>query len=54
MNLNAAIDKLEKFQKIAKSFKGKCDLVDMNEESFTIKVIFKKDSKKTPIGFSCE
>lgn len=54
MNIDSAIEKLNEFKKIAKKFKGECELVGFNESSFTFKVEFDKDEpERRPIGFLC-
>lgn len=58
MELNNAIDKLNLFKKIAKKIIpndfGKCELVNLNDDSFTIKVIFNdnKNGHNSIIGFA--
>ena len=55
MNIDNAIEKLNEFKKIAKTFKGECELVGFNDSSFTFKVEFSKDNSSTKkIGFSVE
>lgn len=39
MDISAAIDQLTKFKKMSKTL-GRCDLVGLDNESFTIKVQF--------------
>ena len=54
MDIDSAIKKLNEFKKIAKKFKGECELIDFNENSFTFKAEFGKDEpERRPIGFSC-
>lgn len=54
MDIDSAIEKLNEFKKIAKKFKGECELVGFNESSFTFKVEFGNDEpERRPIGFSC-
>ena len=54
MNIDSVIKKLNEFKKISKSFKGKCELVDFNDSSFTIKVDFNDNAneQRHVIGFN--
>ena len=55
MDIDSAIEKLNEFKKISKKFKGECELVGFNDNSFTFKVEFHKDeSNVKKIGFSVE
>ena len=55
MDIDNAIAKLNEFKKVAKKIKGECELVDMNDSSFTFKVQFSKtDDKHKVIGFAVE
>lgn len=57
MNIDAAIEKLNEFKKIAKKVSatnlGECELTGFGDDSFTFKVSFKKDAedKSKIIGF---
>lgn len=54
MDIDSAIQKLNEFKKISKKFKGECELVGFNDNSFTFKVEFgKNEQERRPIGFSC-
>ena len=57
MKLDIAIDKLNAFKKIAKKVTsndlGECELIGLDDNSFTVKVTFKDDKPTKHIaGFS--
>ena len=53
MDIDSAIEKLNEFKKIAKKFKGECELVGFNESSFTFRVDFNRDNEdRKLIGFT--
>lgn len=55
VDIDNAIAKLNEFKKVAKKIKGECELVDMNDSSFTFKVQFSKSSNEHKvIGFAAE